>query len=287
MCRVQRAEDLRPPASGSCPRRTPPRGLRYARRGRCRAGHSPGRGSGRRSRAPNLSGGRVSRVRPAAPVSWPMPGVPPARYAYLGPEGTFTEQALRTLPAAARGRAAALLHRHARARRGARRRGRRRGRPDRELRRGLGAGHPRRARDGRAADDHPRDDRADRFQPACPARHAGPRTYDGSRPTRTRPRRPVAGCALHLPDADVVHTTSTAQAAFMLTRDGRRAGTPRSPHRSPPSTTGSRAGQRHRRQPRRADPLRAGVAARARRRRRPAGTRPRWSRSCGRTTRAR
>ncbi len=32
-----------------------------------------------------------------------MPGVPPARYAYLGPEGTFTEAALRTLPAAARG----------------------------------------------------------------------------------------------------------------------------------------------------------------------------------------
>ena len=31
-----------------------------------------------------------------------MPGVPPARYAYLGPEGTFTEQALRTLPAAAK-----------------------------------------------------------------------------------------------------------------------------------------------------------------------------------------
>jgi len=31
-----------------------------------------------------------------------MPGVPPARYAYLGPEGTFTEQALRGLPAAAR-----------------------------------------------------------------------------------------------------------------------------------------------------------------------------------------
>jgi prephenate dehydratase len=31
-----------------------------------------------------------------------VPGVPPARYAYLGPEGTFTEQALRTLPAAAK-----------------------------------------------------------------------------------------------------------------------------------------------------------------------------------------
>jgi len=31
-----------------------------------------------------------------------VPGVPPARYAYLGPEGTFTEQALRSLPAAAK-----------------------------------------------------------------------------------------------------------------------------------------------------------------------------------------
>jgi prephenate dehydratase len=32
-----------------------------------------------------------------------MPGVPPARYAYLGPEGTFAEAALRTIPAASRG----------------------------------------------------------------------------------------------------------------------------------------------------------------------------------------
>ena len=31
-----------------------------------------------------------------------MPGIPPGRYAYLGPEGTFTETALRQLPAAAR-----------------------------------------------------------------------------------------------------------------------------------------------------------------------------------------
>jgi prephenate dehydratase len=31
-----------------------------------------------------------------------MPGVPPARYAYLGPEGTFAQAALRTIPAAAR-----------------------------------------------------------------------------------------------------------------------------------------------------------------------------------------
>lgn len=34
-----------------------------------------------------------------------MPGVPPTRFTYLGPEGTFAEQALRTLPAAARGEA--------------------------------------------------------------------------------------------------------------------------------------------------------------------------------------
>src|SRR4029453_14699442 len=31
-----------------------------------------------------------------------MPGIPPARYAYLGPEGTFTEAALRTVSAASR-----------------------------------------------------------------------------------------------------------------------------------------------------------------------------------------
>ncbi|GIE96517.1 prephenate dehydratase [Paractinoplanes rishiriensis] len=32
-----------------------------------------------------------------------MPGTPPTRFVYLGPEGTFTEAALRTIPAAARG----------------------------------------------------------------------------------------------------------------------------------------------------------------------------------------
>ena len=32
-----------------------------------------------------------------------MPGVPPTRFAYLGPEGTFAEAALRTIPAAERG----------------------------------------------------------------------------------------------------------------------------------------------------------------------------------------
>jgi prephenate dehydratase len=32
-----------------------------------------------------------------------MPGIPPNRFVYLGPEGTFTEQALRTIPAAEHG----------------------------------------------------------------------------------------------------------------------------------------------------------------------------------------
>src|SRR4051812_25730583 len=32
-----------------------------------------------------------------------MPGVPPTRFVYLGPEGTFAEQALRTVPAAEHG----------------------------------------------------------------------------------------------------------------------------------------------------------------------------------------
>ncbi|MER7165590.1 prephenate dehydratase [Micromonospora sp. NPDC000207] len=32
-----------------------------------------------------------------------MPGTPPTRFAYLGPEGTFSEQALRTIPAAEHG----------------------------------------------------------------------------------------------------------------------------------------------------------------------------------------
>src|SRR5215813_15282105 len=32
-----------------------------------------------------------------------MPGVPPTRFVFLGPEGTFAEQALRTIPAAEHG----------------------------------------------------------------------------------------------------------------------------------------------------------------------------------------
>ena len=45
---------------------------------------------------------------------------------------------------------------------------------------------------------------------ACwPGPASGPTTYAGWRPTRTRRRSAGAGCALHLPDAEVVHTSST------------------------------------------------------------------------------
>src|SRR5262245_65780835 len=39
----------------------------------------------------------------SAPYAEGMPGVPPTRFVFLGPEGTFAEQALRTIPAAERG----------------------------------------------------------------------------------------------------------------------------------------------------------------------------------------
>ncbi len=83
-------------------------GSRSGPRGRCRAGRSRGRGSASASgRArPRIYPPRGTACRArragATPRLIGMPGVPPARYAYLGPEGTFTEQALRSLPAAAR-----------------------------------------------------------------------------------------------------------------------------------------------------------------------------------------
>ena len=69
-------------------------------------------------------------------------------------------------------------------------------------------------------------------------------------------------CSLHLPQAEVVHTTSTAHAAFMLTQPdpglGRGdLGTGR--RRALPARD---AGDRHRRQPRRAHPVRARLPAR-------------------------
>ncbi len=146
-----------------------------------------------------------------------MPGVPPARYAYLGPEGTFTEQALRGLPAAAKAelQPCATVTVALDAVRG--------GEADGavvpiensvegsvpvtldELATGaplmitremtvpiafsLLVRHGVAAEDVRRVATHP---------------HAAAQT-----------RR---WCALHLPDAEVVHTTSTAHAAFMLTQ---------------------------------------------------------------------
>jgi len=42
----------------------------------------------------------IRLARPKLATLTHMPGVPPARYAYVGPEGTAGEAALRTLPAA-------------------------------------------------------------------------------------------------------------------------------------------------------------------------------------------
>src|ERR1044071_7234279 len=146
-----------------------------------------------------------------------MPGVPPARYAYLGPEGTFTEQALRSLPAAAKADlqpcSTVTLALDA-------------------VREGdadgavvpiensvegsvpvtldeLATGEPLMitremtvpiafsllARPGVAADD---------------VRRVAPHPQAAAQPRR--------GCALPLPQAEVLHTSSTAHAAFMLTQ---------------------------------------------------------------------
>jgi len=147
-----------------------------------------------------------------------MPGVPPARYAYLGPEGTFTEQALRTLPAAAR----AELQ------------------PCSTVTLALDA-----VRGGEAdgavvpiensvegsvpvtldelATGEPLMITREMTVPIAFSLLARP----GTRPEDVRrvATHPHAAAqtrrwvALHLPDAHVVHTSSTAQAAFMLTRD--------------------------------------------------------------------
>ncbi len=147
-----------------------------------------------------------------------MPGVPPARYAYLGPEGTFTEQALRTLPAAAR----AELQ------------------PCSTVTLALDA-----VRDGEAdgavvpiensvegsvpvtldelATGDPLMITREMTVPIAFSLLVRPGTMPESiRRIATHPHAAAQTrrwVALHHPDADVVHTTSTAQAAFMLTRD--------------------------------------------------------------------
>jgi prephenate dehydratase len=146
-----------------------------------------------------------------------MPGVPPARYAYLGPEGTFTEQALRSLPAAAR----AELQ------------------PCSTVTLALDA-----VRGGEAdgavvpiensvegsvpvtldelATGEPLMITREMTVPIAFSLLARPGTKpDDIRRVATHPHAAAQTrrwVALHLPDAQVVHTTSTAQAAFMLTR---------------------------------------------------------------------
>jgi prephenate dehydratase len=147
-----------------------------------------------------------------------MPGVPPARYAYLGPEGTFTEQALRTLPAAAK----AELQ------------------PCATVTLALDA-----VRDGEAdgavvpiensvegsvpvtldelATGEPLMITREMTVPIAFSLLARAGTAaDAVRRVATHPHAAAQTrkwVALHLPDAQVVHVSSTAQAAFMLTRD--------------------------------------------------------------------
>ena len=149
-----------------------------------------------------------------------MPGVPPARYAYLGPEGTFTEQALRTLPAAAK----AELQ------------------PCSTVTLALDA-----VRDGEAdgavvpiensvegsvpvtldelATGEPLMITREMTVPIAFSLLARPGTRpDDIRRVATHPHAAAQTrrwLALHLPTAEIVHTTSTAQAAFMLSRDDR------------------------------------------------------------------
>ena len=147
-----------------------------------------------------------------------MPGVPPARYAYLGPEGTFTEQALRSLPAAAR----AELQ------------------PCSTVTLALDA-----VRGGEAdgavvpiensvegsvpvtldelATGEPLMITREMTVPIAFSLLARPGTKpDDIGRVATHPHAAAQTrrwVALHLPKAQLVHTTSTAQAAFMLTRD--------------------------------------------------------------------
>jgi prephenate dehydratase len=146
-----------------------------------------------------------------------VPGVPPARYAYLGPEGTFTEQALRTLPAAAK---ADLI-------------------PCSTVTVALDA-----VRGGEAdgavvpiensvegsvpvtldelATGEPLMITREMTVPVAFSLLARPGvTADDVRRVATHPHAAAQTrrwLALHLPDAEVVHTTSTAFAAFMLTQ---------------------------------------------------------------------
>ena len=147
-----------------------------------------------------------------------MPGVPPARYAYLGPEGTFTEQALRSVPAAAKADlqpcSTVTLALHAV----------RSGEAD-------GAVVPiENSVEGSVpvtldelATGEPLMITREMTVPIAFSLLARPGTKpDDVRRVATHPHAAAqtrGWLARHLPQAQVVHTTSTAQAAFMLTRD--------------------------------------------------------------------
>ena len=146
-----------------------------------------------------------------------MPGVPPARYAYLGPEGTFTEQALRSLPAAAK----AELH------------------PCSTVELALDMVRSGEADGAVVPIENSVEgsvpvtlDELATGEPLMITREMTvPITFSllarsGTTPAdvrrvATHPHAAAqtrAWCALHLPEAQVVHTTSTAFAAFMLTQ---------------------------------------------------------------------
>ncbi len=147
-----------------------------------------------------------------------MPGVPPARYAYLGPEGTFTEQALRSLPAAARAelQSCSTVTLALDAVRG--------GEAD-------GAVVPiENSVEGSVpvtldelATGEPLIITRELTVPIAFSLLARPGTQlDEVRRVATHPHAAAQTrrwTALHLPGAEVVHTSSTAQAAFMLTRE--------------------------------------------------------------------
>ena len=146
-----------------------------------------------------------------------VPGVPPARYAYLGPEGTFTEQALRSLPAAAKAdlQPCSTVTVALDAVRG--------GEAD-------GAVVPiENSVEGSVpvtldelATGEPLQITREMTVPIAFSLLARPGVgRDDVRRIGTHPHAAAQTrrwCALHLPDAEVVHTTSTAHAAFMLTQ---------------------------------------------------------------------
>ena len=181
-----------------------------------------------------------------------------ARVGFLGPFGTFTEQALRTQPDLADGRARRVPDRARRARRRRRRRGRLRRRADRELDRGHRQLHPGRAGLRPRPADHARDRARHR---AVPGRRAGPAPRATSRSVLSIP---VATAQCHrflreqLPDGRGAGGQSARPR-----RPGSwpRAAADRARSAISPRVAAARYGldvlaERHRRPPRQPDPLR-------------------------------